>query len=169
MALLDTAYRSPPGPAFEQQAKSNIWKSIVCWLGEQPWLLQRLKNSAAKLEAAYKKVGQQLQEPVDTRRLACELQITEEQLGQWLNEISVYFTAWPRSFLGIKEKSSDVQRIALAIAKLPLRTRLVVTLSHYEELSHEEIAQIMGEPKEVVTRICAQAGLQLKALLAEAA
>jgi len=169
MALIDTAYRTPPGELFEQQAKSNISKSIVKWLGGQPWLRKRLKQAADKLYEAYIKVSQHLDSPVAATMLARELQVTEAQLDQWLNEVNTYFTAWPRSFLGVENGAHGSHRVAMAITKLPPRARLVVTLSHYEELSHDEIAQILNVPIEEVSRTYAETGLHLRALLAEAA
>jgi len=169
MALIDTAYRTPPGELFEQQAKSNIWKSIVKWLGGQPWLRKRLKEAADKLYEAYIEVSQHLDSPVAATMLARELQVTEAQLEQWLNEVNTYFTAWPRSFLGVENDAHGSHRVAMAIAKLPPRARLVVTLSHYEELSHDEIAQILNVPIEEVSRTYAETGLHLRALLANAA
>ena len=169
MALIDTAYRTPPGQLFEQQAKSNIWKSIVKWLGGQPWLRKRLKEAADKLYEAHIKVSQHLDSPVAAPMLAQELHVTEAQLEQWLNEVNTYFTAWPRSFLGVENGAHGSHRVAMAIAKLPPRARLVVTLSHYEELSHDEIAQILNVPVEEVSRTYAETGLHLRALLAEAA
>ena len=228
MALVDTAHQTPPGDFFEQQARSNIWKTIVGWLGEQPWLRRRLKQSADRLYEAYVKALQRMEHtrrstdaPLAPGVLAEELQVTETQLEQWLNEVSAYFTAWPRSFLGVEDTvetlaaehdirgagfqpaavdreatdqhdirgagfqpaavdrdgtdsrsttaSHGTAQLASAISKLPPRGRLVVTLSHYEELSHDEIAAIMDVPVLEVSRTYAEAGLQLRAILADAA
>jgi RNA polymerase sigma factor (sigma-70 family) len=198
MALVDTAHQTPPGDFFEQQARSNIWKTIVKWLADQPWLRRRLKQSADRLYEAYIAVLQRMEHtrrssdgPLDPGALARQLQVTDVQLEQWLNEVGAYFTAWPRSFLGVDESvgaiATDVEfaqqtsmgceaspkfgpaKLATLISKLPPRARLVVTLSHYEELSHDEIAMIMDIPVEEVRRTYAEAGLQLRAMLADAA
>ena len=208
MALVDTSHQTPPGNSFEQQARSNIWKTIVGWLGEQPWLRRRLKQSADRLYEAYVKALQRVEHtrrstdaPLAPGVLAEELQVTEAQLEQWLNEVSAYFTAWPRSFLGVDDTveaiatehdirgagfqpaavdhdgtdsrsttaSHSTRHLASAISKLPPRGRLMVTLSHYEELSHDEIAAIMDVPVLEVSRTYAEAGLQLRAILADAA
>jgi len=73
----------------------------------------------------------------------------------------------PRSFLGVEDDAHSPHQLALAIAKLPPRARLVVTLSHYEELSHDEIGQIINAPTAEVSRTYAEAGLHLRALLAK--
>lgn len=57
----------------------------------------------------------------------------------------------------------------MAISKLPPQPRLVVTLSHYEQLSPQEIAGVLEMPVERVTRTYAEAGLHLQAMLADAA
>ena len=168
MGLINTIHTTPPGELFEQQARIAIWKSIVKWLGEQPWLRRRLKQAADRLYEAYRNVSQRTDNSLAPAVLARELQVTEEQLRQWLNEVSAYFTAWPRSFLGVGDSPHSSRRIATAIAELPTRARVVVTLSHYEELSHDEIAQILTLPTKEIICNYAEAGLQLRALLAEA-
>lgn len=173
MALIETAYSTPPGPLFEQQARTNIWQSIVKWLGEQPWLVCRLQEAADRLYAAYLSVERNLSHSsdadgsVDTEQLALHLQTTHEQLEEWLREVTAYFTAWPRSFLGADKHEYSSQQISLAISQLPPTARLVVTLSHYEELSHEEIAEVLSVTPEQVSSIYAKAGLRIRALLAQ--
>ena len=200
MALVDTAHQTPPGEFFEDQARSNIWKTIVGWLGEQPWLRRRLKESADRLYEAYLAALRKMEHtrrstdtPLDAAALAEELQVTDARLEQWLNEVSAYFTAWPRSFLGVDDTvqtiaaehddtrardatdarsatdSHGTRQLASAISKLPPKGRLVVTLSHYEELSHDEISEIMAIPVAEVSRTYAEAGLHLRAILADAA
>ena len=172
MALIETAYSTPPGQLFEQQARSNIWQSIVKWLGEQPWLLQRLKEAADLLDEAYLSFCSNLQystgsdSSLDVAQLASQLRVTDDQLEQWLREVTAYFTTWPRSFLGADEHDYNAQEIAQAISQLPPASRLVVTLSHYEELGHDEIAEVLDVSGEQVSRLYAEAGLRLRALLA---
>lgn len=173
MALIETAYSTPPGPLFEQQARANIWQSVVRWLGEQPWLVRRLQEAADRLYTAYLSVERDLAHSsdadgnIDTEQLARHLQTTHEQLEQWLRELTAYFTAWPRSFLGADKHEYSSQQIALAISQLPPTTRLVVTLSHYEELSHEEIAEVLSVTPEQISSIYAKAALSIRALLAQ--
>lgn len=168
MALVDTAHRVAPGERFEQQAKSAIWSSMVSWLSSQPWLRKRLREAAQRLCEAYQSADSSLEDATGVKQMAARLQVTEEQLEQWLSEVAAYFTAWPRSFLGL-DGSGDTQRLAVAISKLPPQPRLVVTLSHYEQLSPQEIAGVLEMPVERVTRTYAEAGLHLQAMLADAA
>jgi RNA polymerase sigma factor (sigma-70 family) len=168
MALVDTAHRVPPGRSFEQQARAAIWSGIIAWLGSQPWLCKRPRESADRLYEAYLKAGRSFESASDSTQVAARLQVTEAQLQQWLSEVAAYFTAWPGSFLGLN-RPEDSQRLAWAISKLPPQQRLVVTLSHYEELSPEEIAAVLAIPVERINRAYAEAGLQLRALLADAA
>lgn len=173
MALIETAYSTPPGPLFEQQARANIWQSVVKWLGEQPWLVHRLQEAADRLYAAYIRVERDLDRTsasdggIDTDRLAHQLETTHEQLEEWLREVTAYFTAWPRSFLGADQHDYTSQEIALAVSQLPPTSRLVVTLAHYEELSHEEIGEILAVSPEQVNSIYAKAALSIRAYLAQ--
>ena len=59
--------------------------------------------------------------------------------------------------------------IGRALAGLPADQRSALVLSIYEELSHEEIGRILDIPPAEVNRTYAEAGLHLRALLAEAA
>lgn len=167
MALVDTAHRVPPGRSFEQQARAAIWSGMIGWLGSQPWLRKRLRESADRLYEAYLKAGPSFESASDATQMAARLQVTEAQLQQWLSEVAAYFTAWPRSFLGI-DSAEGAHRLALAISQLPPQARLVVTLSHYEELSPEEVAGVMGIAVQRINRTYAEAGLQLRAMLADA-
>jgi len=173
MALIETAYSTPPGPLFDQQARTNIWQSIVKWLGDQPWLVRRLQEAADTLYTAYVSVERDLHNSLDAdggmdaERLAEQLQTTNEQLDILLREVTAYFTAWPRVFLGADRHDYDSGQVAWAISQLPPTARLVVTLSHYEELSHEEIAEILVVSPDQVSSIYARAGLRLRALLAQ--
>jgi RNA polymerase sigma factor for flagellar operon FliA len=49
------------------------------------------------------------------------------------------------------------QRLAAAIASLPLRERLLITLRYYEGLTFDEIGDLFGMSEEDVVRINAEA------------
>lgn len=57
--------------------------------------------------------------------------------------------------------------LAKAIAELPERERLVVSLYYDEELNLREIGQVLGVSESRVSQICSQAMLRLRARLAD--
>ena len=59
------------------------------------------------------------------------------------------------------------QALAKAIAELPERERLVVSLYYDEELNLREIGQVLDVSESRVSQICSQAMLRLRARLAD--
>ena len=63
----------------------------------------------------------------------------------------------------------DVKFETYAIARLPEREKLVVTLYYYEELTLREIGEVLGVTESRVSQLHTKAVLRLKARLAGAA
>ena len=61
------------------------------------------------------------------------------------------------------------EALAEAIARLPEREKLVVTLYYYEELTLREIGEVLGVTESRVSQLHTKAILRLKARLAGAA
>jgi RNA polymerase sigma factor for flagellar operon FliA len=61
------------------------------------------------------------------------------------------------------------EAIADAIARLPEREKLVVTLYYYEELTLREIGEVLGVTESRVSQLHTKAILRLKARLAGSA
>jgi RNA polymerase sigma factor for flagellar operon FliA len=60
-------------------------------------------------------------------------------------------------------RKTTLERLTLLIEALPSNERLVVTLAAYEELSHKEIARLLGISAPRVSQIYARAVLRLQA------
>src|SRR5437868_4143931 len=69
----------------------------------------------------------------------------------------------PRS---VRSRARDIER---AIARLPEREKLVVTLYYYEELTLREIGEVLGVTESRVSQLHTKAVLRLKARLAGSA
>jgi RNA polymerase sigma factor for flagellar operon FliA len=68
---------------------------------------------------------------------------------------------------GVTEPTVEAREaIADAIARLPEREKLVITLYYYEQLTMAEIAKILGVSASTVSRIHQKAVVRLKARLA---
>jgi len=72
----------------------------------------------------------------------------------------------PKEGLGDMEKARLQQAIAGAVKKLPPKQRAVFILKHYDELSNEEIAQIVGKSVGAVKANYFQALQKMKKYLA---
>lgn len=180
VALLETVWQTPSGCSdttsgfFEQQAKGNIWRAIVRWMASQPWLVERLQSSADHLAEAYWRINRRHgaeakigEETLD--ELAAELEFTAAELDVWLREMDAYFTAWPRDFLGVAAGADMQEAVVEALSALDPHARTVVALMHFEELTLAEVAAVTGATLDEVLRTHARAGLQMRALLGEAA
>ena len=67
------------------------------------------------------------------------------------------------------DETETREALADAIARLPEREKLVVTLYYYEELTLREIGEVLGVTESRVSQLHTKAILRLKARLAGAA
>ncbi len=143
-------------------------------MASQPWLVERLQSSADHLAEAYWRINRRHgaeakigEETLD--ELAAELEFTAAELDVWLREMDAYFTAWPRDFLGVAAGADMQEAVVEALSALDPHARTVVALMHFEELTLAEVAAVTGATLDEVLRTHARAGLQMRALLGEAA
>jgi len=71
----------------------------------------------------------------------------------------------PQGLLSVTEQK---EALADAIARLPEREKLVVTLYYYEELTLREIGEVLGVTESRVSQLHTKAILRLKAHIASA-
>jgi RNA polymerase sigma factor for flagellar operon FliA len=76
-------------------------------------------------------------------------------------------TSGPRPAEALDETETR-EALADAIARLPEREKLVVTLYYYEELTLREIGEVLGVTESRVSQLHTKAILRLKARLAGA-
>jgi RNA polymerase sigma factor for flagellar operon FliA len=177
---------------FETYAIARIKGSIIDELRAMDWVPRSIRSRAREIERAMSQLEAQLHRAPTDEELAQKIGITEEELGDSLNDISRSSIAaldelWTVSAGGdqialidtIEDTSGPEPQSALAqtelkealaeaIARLPEREKLVVTLYYYEELTLREIGEVLGVTESRVSQLHTKAILRMKGRLAGA-
>ena len=178
---------------FETFAVSRIKGSIIDELRAMDWVPRSVRARARHIERAIAELEAKLHRAPTDEEIAQKLGITDEELEDSLTEISRSSIAaldelWTISSSGgdqvalidtIEDTQGPEPQSALAqtelkealgeaIARLPEREKLVVTLYYYEELTLREIGEVLGVTESRVSQLHTKAILRLKARLAGA-
>jgi RNA polymerase sigma factor for flagellar operon FliA len=175
---------------FETYAIARIKGSIIDELRSMDWVPRSVRSRARDIERAIGELEARLgRAPMDDE-ISKKLGVTEEELNDSLTAISRTSIAaldelWTVSAGGdqialidtIEDTQGPNPQSALAetelkeavgeaIARLPEREKLVVTLYYYEELTLREIGEVLGVTESRVSQLHTKAILRLKARLA---
>ncbi len=175
---------------FETYAMARIKGSIIDELRAMDWVPRSVRARAREIERAIAELEKQLMRAPTDEEIAAKVGLTEEELAESLNEISRSSIAaldelWTVSSTGGDQialidtiedtEAPDPQSslsatemreaIGEAIARLPEREKLVVTLYYYEELTLREIGEVLGVTESRVSQLHTKAILRLKARL----
>ncbi|MBV8479915.1 MAG: RNA polymerase sigma factor WhiG [Actinobacteria bacterium] len=178
---------------FETYAIARIRGAIIDELRALDWVPRSVRSRARDIERAIAELEGKLGRAPTDEEIAGKLGITDEELNESLSEISRSSIAaldelWTVSGSGGDQvalidtiedtEAPDPQgslsqtelreAIADAIARLPEREKLVVTLYYYEELTLREIGEVLGVTESRVSQLHTKAILRLKARLAGA-
>ena len=177
---------------FETYAMARIRGSIIDELRAMDWVPRSIRSRARDIERAMAQLEAQLHRAPTDEELAKKLGITEEELADSLSDIARSSIAaldelWTTGTGGDQialidtiedtsgpEPQSALQQtelreaLAEAIARLPEREKLVVTLYYYEELTLREIGEVLGVTESRVSQLHTKAILRLKARLSGA-
>jgi len=178
---------------FETYAIARIKGAIIDELRAMDWVPRSVRSRAREIERAMSELEGRLGRAPTDEELAAKLGISEDELEESLSEIARSSIAaldelWTASGSGgdqialidtlEDESAPDPQStlsqtelreaIADAIARLPEREKLVVTLYYYEELTLREIGEVLGVTESRVSQLHTKAILRLKARLAGA-
>jgi RNA polymerase sigma factor for flagellar operon FliA len=179
---------------FETYAIARIKGAIIDELRAMDWVPRSVRSRAREIERAIAELERKLMRAPTDAEIAEKIGITEEELEDSLTEISRSSIAaldelWtvsssggdqialidtiedtdapdPQSSLSATEMR---EAIGEAIARLPEREKLVVTLYYYEELTLREIGEVLGVTESRVSQLHTKAILRLKARLAGSA
>ena len=179
---------------FETYAISRIKGAIIDELRAMDWVPRSVRSRARQIERAMAELEGKLGRAPTDEEIAQKLGLTEEELEESLSEIARSSIAaldelWTVSGSGGEQvalidtiedtEAPDPQSslsqtelreaIADAIARLPEREKLVVTLYYYEELTLREIGEVLGVTESRVSQLHTKAILRLKARLSGAA
>jgi RNA polymerase sigma factor for flagellar operon FliA len=176
---------------FETYAIARIKGSIIDELRALDWVPRSVRSRARDIERAITALEAKLHRAPTDEEIAQRLGITQGELEDSLTDISRSSIAaldelWTISSasgdqVSLMETIEDPQgpepqsalaqtelREALgeAIARLPEREKLVITLYYYEELTLREIGEVLGVTESRVSQLHTKAILRLKARLA---
>jgi RNA polymerase sigma factor for flagellar operon FliA len=179
---------------FETYAIARIKGAIIDELRAMDWVPRSVRSRAREIERAIAELEAKLGEAPTDEQIAAKVGITVEELEESLSDIARSSIAaldelWtisgsegdqvalidtiedtdapdPQSSLSLTEMK---EAIADAIARLPEREKLVVTLYYYEELTLREIGEVLGVTESRVSQLHTKAILRLKARLSGSA
>ena len=178
---------------FETYAISRIKGAIIDELRSLDWVPRSVRTRARQIERAIAELERTLMRAPTDEEIVSKVGLTGEELEESLTDISRSSIAaldelWSVSGEGdtvsLLDTIEDTQGIqpeaaldenemrealADAIARLPEREKLVVTLYYYEELTLREIGEVLGVTESRVSQLHTKAILRLKARLAGAA
>src|SRR4051794_19817856 len=175
---------------FETYAIARIRGAIIDELRALDWVPHSVRSRAREIERAIAELEAKLGHAPSDEEIAGKVGITVEELEDSLTEISRSSIAaldelWTVSGDGgdqvslldtIEDTEGPNPQEALAqtelrealgeaIARLPEREKLVVTLYYYEELTLREIGEVLGVTESRVSQLHTKAVLRLKARL----
>ena len=174
---------------FETYAIARIRGSIIDELRALDWVPRSVRSRAREIERAIATLEAKLGRAPTDEEISDKVGITVEELEESLTDIARSSIAaldelWSVSGEGdqislmdtIEDESGPRPEAALdqtemrealadAIARLPEREKLVVTLYYYEELTLREIGEVLGVTESRVSQLHTKAVLRLKARL----
>jgi RNA polymerase sigma factor FliA len=177
---------------FETYAIARIKGQIIDELRAMDWVPRSVRARARDIERAIGELESRLGRAPTDEEIAGKLGISVDELDESLGEIGRSSIAaldelWtvsgegdqvalldtiedesapdPQGTLSVTEQK---EALADAIARLPEREKLVVTLYYYEELTLREIGEVLGVTESRVSQLHTKAILRLKAHLASA-
>ena len=180
---------------FETYAIARIKGSIIDELRAMDWVPRSVRSRARDIERAIGELERKLMRAPTDEEISEKLGVTTDELNDSLSEIGRSSIAaldelWtissgsggdqvalidtiedtqgpePQSELAATELK---EALGEAIARLPEREKLVVTLYYYEELTLREIGEVLGVTESRVSQLHTKAILRLKSRLAGAA
>jgi len=175
---------------FETYAIARIKGAIIDELRAMDWVPRSVRSRAREIERAIGSLEAKLGRAPTDEEIAKRVGITVEELEDSLTDIARSSIAaldelWTVSGQGDQIALIDTiedtdapdpqgtlsqtemkEAIADAIARLPEREKLVVTLYYYEELTLREIGEVLGVTESRVSQLHTKAILRLKARLA---
>jgi RNA polymerase sigma factor for flagellar operon FliA len=177
---------------FETYAIARIKGAIIDELRALDWVPRSVRSRAREIERAIGELEAKTGVAPTDEQIAAKIGISVDELEESLADISRSSIAaldelWSVTGDGdqislmdtIEDESGPKPEAALdqtemrealadAIARLPEREKLVITLYYYEELTLREIGEVLGVTESRVSQLHTKAILRLKARLAGA-
>lgn len=170
IGLIEAAEKYDPknNTKFGTYAISRIRGAILDHLRSQDWLPRSMRDKATIVRDAYISLEQKLNRPPRSEEIAAVLKMNPAEWEKLLTDISssafisleAFYQKSENTIEGNRRQEirdpklhdplSDLETkeekvlLANAIAGLPKRERLVITLYYYEDLMLREISELMG-------------------------
>ncbi len=177
---------------FETYAIARIRGAIIDELRALDWVPRSVRSRARQIERAIGELEAKLGRAPTDEEIAAKVGVTVDELDSSLTDISRSSIAaldelWSVSGDGdqvslldtleddtiaqpaeVLDETETREALADAIARLPEREKLVVTLYYYEELTLREIGEVLGVTESRVSQLHTKAILRLQSRLAGA-
>jgi len=191
LGLLDGAQRFDHSREvqFKTFVSYRVRGAMIDYLRAFDWMPRGLRDSAKQMQGAFLELEQVYGRPAEEEEIASHLGITLNDYRERLNQVR-YMSVIHFDDLPVSDNHADeysiletleadplltpesqntmlefVHQLADAIAALPKRENVLITLYYYEELTMKEIALILGLTESRVSQLHAQMVLHLRALM----
>ncbi|MFQ5519693.1 MAG: FliA/WhiG family RNA polymerase sigma factor [Mariprofundus sp.] len=191
LGLLDGAQRFDHSREvqFKTFVSYRVRGAMVDYLRAFDWMPRGLRDHAKQMQTAFLELEQHYGRPAEESEIAEHLEVSLDDYRERLNQVRymsvIHFDDLPTansegdeySILetleadpGLTPESQNtmlqfVHQLAEAIAALPRRENVLITLYYYEELTMKEIALILGLTESRVSQLHSQMVLRLRALM----
>jgi len=178
-------YDAKQGASFETYAGIRIRGAMLDEIRKNDWAPRSVHRKARKVAEAVRRIEHQKGRDARDSEVAAELQMSLDEFHQMLQDASGYLVLSfddmgsddeslatqisdnsPGPFEGLQREDFK-KNLSEAIAGLPERERLVMTLYYDEELNLREIGAVLGVSESRVSQIHSQALLRLQARLGQ--
>jgi len=175
---------------FETYAITRVKGAIIDELRALDWVPRSVRARARQIERAHGKLEHRLHRTPTDEEMARELGLTIDEFQESLLKISTSTVVALDELWAVGDASGDQvslldtlhdpdapdpeklldaaelrERLAAAIAALPDREKLVISLYYYENLTLREIGEVLGVTESRVSQMHTKAVLRLKSRL----
>ena len=191
LGLLDGAQRFDHSREvqFKTFVSYRVRGSMIDYLRAYDWMPRGLRDHAKEMQGAFMELEQRYGRPADEQEIADHLGVKIADYRERLNQVRymsvIHFDDVPiqnsdgDEFSILETLEADpmltpesqnsmlefVQQLADAIAALPKRENVLITLYYYEELTMKEIALILGLTESRVSQLHSQMVIRLRGLM----
>ncbi len=184
LGLLESVGKYDPskGASFETYAGIRIRGSMLDEMRRGDWAPRSVHRNARRVTEAMRKVEHSLGKEASDRDIADSMQITLDEYYAMLKDAATCRlvsyeevnesddpSGLPHLDAGDHgaERDEMLQDLAQAIANLPERERLVMSLYYDEELNLKEIGAVLGVSESRISQILSQATLRVRSKVGE--